>query len=149
MKKNKFWKTLEDQLEGDDEEEDIFDKVAEKVAKRRENLHLTAEETDIPDLSNLESAKICLSVNPKDVVFDERYQQAADTCFRYFLHKFSLKDSMGLNIDESNTELHEEEHMNSSHQYYIDKIEKMILNDKHLYNLIKYRSIFYQLFDRA
>lgn len=40
--KNKFWKALENHL-GDDEEEDIFDKVAEKVAKRRENLHLSSD----------------------------------------------------------------------------------------------------------
>ncbi|CXI53924.1 DNA replication licensing factor MCM2, putative [Plasmodium berghei] len=129
--KNKFWKALENHL-GDDEEEDIFDKVAEKVAKRRENLHLSSDETDIPDLSNLESAKICLSVNPKDVIFDERYQQAADTCFRYFLHRFSLKDSMGVNIEQSpHLEYNETENMNDFNQYYIGKIEKMILNDKH------------------
>lgn len=139
FEKNSFWKNLEDQLDVDDEEEDIFDKVAEKVAKRRENVHMSSLEADIPDLSNLESAKICLSVNPKEVIFDERYQKAADTCFRFFLHKFSLKDVMGMDMEASDVdgsrrdeeEEDEESMVGSSNQYYIDKIEKMILNDKH------------------
>lgn len=130
--RNKFWKNLEDQLEGEDEEEDIFDKVAEKVAKRRENVHLSSDTADIPDLSNLESAKVCLSVNPKEVLFDDRFQQAADTCFRYFLHKFTLKDASSLHLDNSDDEEKDDEDgISGSHQYYIEKIEKMILNDQH------------------
>ncbi|KAF8819402.1 putative Dna replication licensing factor [Cardiosporidium cionae] len=106
--------TLRQLLEEDDEETENMRRLEERVQRRRK-YQSAAAQVEAPDLSNLENAKGALLIEAKSSIFDERIQEAVDTCFRYFLAEFSLQE-----IDENNKD---------DSAFYQNKIEKMLLEE--------------------
>lgn len=89
-------------------EDEIFERIVQRVESRRKKLQ--KGDSDAPDFTMLDGAKAVLHVDPSTSQFDEKFQQAVDTLFRYFIHRFKLKET-----DVS--------------YYYLEKIEKMIQDD--------------------
>ncbi|AFZ79443.1 DNA replication licensing factor MCM2, putative [Theileria equi strain WA] len=104
----RLWKRIMN-MEDDDVDENLFERISERVAKRRTDL--AGSDADAPDISMLEGAKAILHSTPSEVHFDEKYQQAVDCCFRYFLYRFKINDS-------------------ADGYYYVNKIGTMIREDK-------------------
>ncbi|BAM40256.1 DNA replication licensing factor [Theileria orientalis strain Shintoku] len=95
-------------MDDDDVDVNLFERINERVTRRRTDA--PGEYENVPELSKLDEAKAVLSVNPTEVTFDDKYQNALDCCFRYFLFKFSLDGSHDL--------------------YYFNKVRTMIREDK-------------------
>ncbi|KAK2195571.1 bifunctional MCM [Babesia duncani] len=104
----RLWRKILE-MEDQEVEENLFERISMRVAKRRHGDVLKSD-ADAPDVALLEGSKQVLHSSPVGVTFDDKYQQAIDTCFRYFLYKFKL--------DESDTRCH-----------YIERLHAMIRND--------------------
>ncbi|GFE54878.1 DNA replication licensing factor [Babesia ovis] len=89
-------------------EDDIFERIVQRVENRRKQLQ--KGDTDAPDFTMIEGAKTVLQADPSVSHFDEKFQQAVDTLFRYFIHRFKLNEK-------------------DTKYYYIERIEKMIQDD--------------------
>ncbi|GIX63288.1 DNA replication licensing factor MCM2, putative [Babesia caballi] len=89
-------------------EDDIFERIVQRVENRRKQVQ--KGDSDAPDITMLEGAKAVLHVDPNVSHFDEKFQQAIDTLFRYFLYRFKLNES-------------------DTKYYYLERIEKMIQDD--------------------
>ncbi|KAK1939566.1 putative DNA replication licensing factor MCM2 [Babesia divergens] len=102
-----LWRSI---LKYDEEvaEDGIFERIVQRVESRRKQLQ--KGDSDAPDFTMLEGAKAVLHVDPSTSHFDEKFQQAIDTLFRYFIHRFKLKET-------------------DTKYYYLDRIEKMIQDD--------------------
>ncbi|EAN32815.2 MCM2/3/5 family protein [Theileria parva strain Muguga] len=107
MHKQLWRKILE--MADEEFEDNLFARISERVTKRRTDF--ATAEAEAPDLSRLESAKAVLHSNPNEVTFDDKYQQAIDCCFRYFLYRFKLTED-------------------APNYYYKSKISTMIREDK-------------------
>ncbi|CDR94116.1 DNA replication licensing factor MCM2, putative [Babesia bigemina] len=92
-------------------EDGIFERIVQRVESRRKQLQ--KGDSDAPDFTMLEGAKAVLRADPSVSHFDEKFQQAIDTLFRYFLYRFKL--------NEKDTRFH-----------YLDRIEKMIQDDANI-----------------
>ncbi|XP_952188.1 DNA replication licensing factor, putative [Theileria annulata] len=103
-----LWRKILDMAD-EEFEDNLFARISERVTKRRTDF--ATAEAEAPDISRLESAKAVLHSNPNEVTFDEKYQQAIDSCFRYFLYRFKLSDD-------------------APNYYYKSKISTMIREDK-------------------
>ncbi|EDO06540.1 putative DNA replication licensing factor MCM2 [Babesia bovis T2Bo] len=89
-------------------EDGIFERIVQRVESRRKQLQ--KGDTDAPDFTMIDGAKTILQADPSASHFDDKFQQAIDTLFRYFIHRFKLNEK-------------------DTKYYYMDRIEKMIQDD--------------------
>ncbi|ORM41744.1 DNA replication licensing factor MCM2 [Babesia sp. Xinjiang] len=89
-------------------EDVIFERIVQRVESRRKQLH--RGDADAPDFTMIEGAKAVLQADPSVSRFDEKFQQAIDTLFRYFIHRFKLNEK-------------------DTKYYYMELIDKMIQDD--------------------